>query len=328
MSKRLLHELGRSLSFGRLSLKAKVLWPMLVVASDDQGRGLAEPDAIKWSVCPNVAEIVLDDIDGLLQEFVEQDMIALYKSERGRVYQMIRWWEYQQLQWARPSKYPPPDGWTDRLRYSDRGDYHTESWDTDGGYGVEPPDPEQDDPNDDDKEPPSKQGRKPPSKQGRLPTKPNLTKPNLTHKRETETSSKSPPPDCFPELFETSIPDIREKKFTRAEWQAILQAERDANGRVTLIDWLDSKLNGSKHPAIQIYRDEMDSYPRRNQYQEIIEAVGENGRLEVWRSVVHDWKMHGWHPYNIAGMLDAFKQGGIKDRHGNGKPQREQEYVT
>lgn len=42
MTKALLHELGKSLSFGRLSLKAKVLWPMLLSTSDDQGRGTAE----------------------------------------------------------------------------------------------------------------------------------------------------------------------------------------------------------------------------------------------------------------------------------------------
>jgi len=137
MSKRLLHELGHSLSFGRLSLKAKVLWPMLLASSDDQGRGLAESDAIKWYVCPNVPEITPDDVPDLLGEMVDQGMILVYECERGSTYQAVRWWEYQQLQWARPSKYTPPEGWTDRIRYSDRGDYHQIGWDTTGGLSAE-----------------------------------------------------------------------------------------------------------------------------------------------------------------------------------------------
>ena len=137
MTKALLHELGKSLSFGRLSLKAKVLWPMLLASSDDQGRGLAEPDAVKWYVCPNVPEIVVDDVAGLLGEMCAQNMIVTYDTERGLVYQVVRWWEFQQLRWARHSRYPAPPHWTDRIRYSNRGDLHTEQWDQDGGFCTE-----------------------------------------------------------------------------------------------------------------------------------------------------------------------------------------------
>ena len=187
MSKRLLHELGHSLSYGRLSLKAKVRWPMLVAASDDQGRGLAECDAVKWYVCPNVPEITIDDVPELLQEMAEQEMIAVYDTERGQTYQMVRWWEYQQLQWARPSKYDPPDGWQDRVRYSDRGDYYTDGWDTTGGFDAElreTPTPKQD------KEPP----RKPPRKQppDELDAQPNLTQSNLTQSNSCPTGADAP----------------------------------------------------------------------------------------------------------------------------------------
>ena len=92
MSKALLHELGKSISFGRLSLPAKVLWPMLLAASDDQGRGIAEPDVIKWHVCPNVVEIEIGNVPGLLGEMAEQDMIALYQDDRDRaLYQIVNW---------------------------------------------------------------------------------------------------------------------------------------------------------------------------------------------------------------------------------------------
>jgi hypothetical protein len=139
MTNALLHELGKSRSFGRLSLRAKVLWPMLLATSDDQGRGTAEPDAIKWYVCPNVSEIDIDDVPDLLSEMDKQGMVLLYECpDNGPAYQVVRWWEYQKHQWARPSKWTAPDGWTDRIRYSNRGDYHENvGWATTGGFDAE-----------------------------------------------------------------------------------------------------------------------------------------------------------------------------------------------
>lgn len=129
MSKALIHELGKSRSYGRLSLLAKVLWPMLLAASDDQGRGQADPDVIKWYVCPNVAEIAQEDIPTLLEEMQTQGMIILYGDPGEQLYQVVNWWEYQKMQWAHPSKYNPPEGWTDKLRYNVRGGgYFEENW--------------------------------------------------------------------------------------------------------------------------------------------------------------------------------------------------------
>ncbi len=183
MSKRLLHELGHSLSFGRLSLRAKVLWPMLLTATDDQGRGLAEPDAVKWYVCPNVPEIALDDVPALLQEMVAQGMILIYQCDREcQVYQVLHWWEYQELQWARPSRYDGPDGWADRIRYSDRGDYHQNAgWTTTGGFDAKPrPAPTA--------KPKEEPRRKPASEpvDDQLDFQPNLTQPNPIQPNLTE----------------------------------------------------------------------------------------------------------------------------------------------
>ena len=139
------------------------------------------------------------------------------------------------------------------------------------------------------------------------------------------------PPDCFPELFDTSISEIKERKHTRAEWQAILASEKDADGRKTLIEWIESKLSGAAHPAIEAYRNEMGHYPRRNQYTEIIESVGDNGKMGVWRDVVKAWRLHGWNPYNVAGMLEAFGSGGVTEKRGasrNEPPARKQRFIT
>jgi len=129
MNKALIYELGRSISFGRLPLLAKVLWPMLLAASDDQGRGLAEPDVIKWHVCPNVQEITTENIPELLKAMVEQGMIEDYQDSRGRLlYQVVRWWEYQKMQWAQPSQYDAPSGWNDRIRYRNNNEYQERNW--------------------------------------------------------------------------------------------------------------------------------------------------------------------------------------------------------
>lgn len=135
MGKALLHDLGQSLSFGRLSLLGKVLWPMLLTASDDQGRGLAEPDAIRWQVCPNVDELTINNIPEIVAEIAEQGMIHRYMDERGRhLYQIVRWWDYQQLAWAQPSKYIAPDGWVDRVRRQVGGTIEKVNWDVAGGF--------------------------------------------------------------------------------------------------------------------------------------------------------------------------------------------------
>jgi len=167
---------------------------MLLATSDDQGRGLAEADAVKWYVCPNVPEITIEDVPLLLAEMAEQKMIVLYDCERGGlVYQVARWWEYQQLQWARPSKYDPLDNWTDRIRYSNRGAYHqNEGWDMTGGFDAEPRDKgKQEPPGADDPE----LGRKPPrtddAEPPRLPIQPNPIQLNSTE------GERSAPADPF-----------------------------------------------------------------------------------------------------------------------------------
>ncbi len=124
----ILRSISHSRSYGRLSLKAKVLWPLLFVQGDDQGRLSGELDEIKWLACPNVPEIH-DDIGQLLKEMEEQDMIILYTAgEDNSIIQVKNWWHWQKPQWAYPSKYPAPDGWVDHLRYRAEKEIVTINW--------------------------------------------------------------------------------------------------------------------------------------------------------------------------------------------------------
>ena len=141
---------------------------------------------------------------------------------------------------------------------------------------------------------------------------------------DTDKGAGAHPPDFLRLQFEMSVPVIQDMQLTRSQWEAVLQSEKDADGRKTLINWIDSKLNGGGHPAVAAYREEMEHNPRKNQYGAIIDAIGESGKVDVWRGVVRDWKLYGWNPYNIAGMIDAFKAGGVqaKPHGGNDPPQQ------
>jgi hypothetical protein len=124
-------------------------------------------------------------------------------------------------------------------------------------------------------------------------------------------------------LFDTPIPEIKAREFTRAEWEAILEAEqargdgkRGERTRVTLVRWLEKKLYGAQHPAIRVYHEEMGRFPRKNQFDAVIERVGVS-HLDFWREVVKAWKLHGWNPYNLAGMLECYEENRIPSTGGH-----------
>ncbi len=117
--------------FGRLSLKAQVLYPLLWVNADDQGRLSGDSDEIKYAACPSVKEIAADEIPDLLQQMETEIMIKVYATSKTKALQMLDWWDVQKLQWAYPSEYPPPEEWMDRLRYhASPTQIVTENWPT------------------------------------------------------------------------------------------------------------------------------------------------------------------------------------------------------
>ncbi|MBA7627607.1 hypothetical protein ES703_35074 [subsurface metagenome] len=117
--------------YGRLSLKAQVLYPLMWINADDQGRLTGDPDEIKYAACPSVREISADDIPALLEEMETRSLITVYTTSRTKATQMLDWWDVQKLQWAYPSGYPPPEGWQDKLRYhASPTQIVTENWPT------------------------------------------------------------------------------------------------------------------------------------------------------------------------------------------------------
>jgi len=102
---------------GQLSLKAALLYDRLWINADDQGRLSGNPDEIKYATCPNIDQVAKSEIPELLNEMEAAGLIKIYTTSKQKAIQMLDWWEEQKLQWAYPSRYPPPEGWTDHLRY-------------------------------------------------------------------------------------------------------------------------------------------------------------------------------------------------------------------
>ncbi|MBA7478884.1 hypothetical protein ES707_14312 [subsurface metagenome] len=114
---------------GRVSLKAATLYDRMWINADDQGRLPGDSDEIKYTTCPNLPDIPLGDIPGLLQELKNQKLIRVYNSTTIEAIQLLDWWHEQKLQWAYPSEFSPPEGWADCLRYhSTPADIVTDNW--------------------------------------------------------------------------------------------------------------------------------------------------------------------------------------------------------
>jgi len=128
--------------YGRLSLKAQALYPLLWINADDQGRLSGDPDEIKYAACPSVREIASEEIPALLELMETKGMIKVYSTSKTEAIQLLDWWGVQRLQWAWPSEYPPPEGWQDRLRYKPTPkEVVTENWLSPSQLGSLPPYP-------------------------------------------------------------------------------------------------------------------------------------------------------------------------------------------
>jgi len=74
--------------YGRLSLKAVALFPLLWVNADDQGRLCGDPEEIKYAVCPNVDHITKADVPALLEELDKNDLIKVYNASKTKAIQL------------------------------------------------------------------------------------------------------------------------------------------------------------------------------------------------------------------------------------------------
>lgn len=112
----------------------RLLWiGLIVAAADDQGRLIDNPAIMKARIFPFDNEISDDQINNSLIKIGKS--ILRYSSGGKKLIQIVNWWKYQTPSWAAESKYPAPEGWTDKVKVHIAGNkIRTFNWDKDGGF--------------------------------------------------------------------------------------------------------------------------------------------------------------------------------------------------
>lgn len=78
------------------------------------------------------------------------------------------------------------------------------------------------------------------------------------------------------------------------------------------------------HPALVGYRTMAHLHVPVTWRDRVIDTVGNvPTSVECWMQIVDDWVGNGWNKTNVRGMLDAYRNGGV--RNGNGKPSHREE---
>ena len=67
-------------------------------------------------------------------------------------------------------------------------------------------------------------------------------------------------------------------------------------------------------PAILAFRDAAHRFPPKAGWDQIVQAVGD--RIDPWRDLIREWVLRGYNPANLAGILEAWKRGGLEPRAG------------
>lgn len=102
------------------SIEAQLLFDRLIVQADDQGRLQGEARVIAALCMPLIAKATERAIERWLVELADHKLISRYEDGARRLIQLIGWWDNQgSPRRAYPSRYPPPDGWNDRVRVED-----------------------------------------------------------------------------------------------------------------------------------------------------------------------------------------------------------------
>jgi hypothetical protein len=121
--------------FTEQDITTRLIWIGLITGcADDQGRFI---DNIQWI---HTKIFPMDNIDnsiiGKSIEAIEKyGRIRRYEADGKNLIQIVHWWEYQKSRWAGRSKYSPPIGWVDRIRYHGQGGKEIkENWESKGGF--------------------------------------------------------------------------------------------------------------------------------------------------------------------------------------------------
>ena len=98
------------------TMRQRLLVLGMIAIADDQGRVKGHARWLRAQIFP-YDDVTADDIaEDLEAVAVTNDTVFCYESEGRHFVQLVNWWEYQTLQWAKPSDYPSPERWNDKIR--------------------------------------------------------------------------------------------------------------------------------------------------------------------------------------------------------------------
>lgn len=104
------------------------------------------------------------------------------------------------------------------------------------------------------------------------------------------------------------VKTIKATKFTKSQYEQLLELEQANSPRKTLVNYIKAKLT-PKPPAVEVYRSIAKIYPEQCLWDDIKATIGDNpSDLEMWRKIVKSYIGFGWNKRNIAIMLDYFSR--------------------
>lgn len=100
--------LNMSKSLGAVSLLAEVLFTHLILAADDYGRYISEPQMLRGLLFSARPDLNAEQVAGALQELERERMIRQYHANERTYLWIVNWKKYQRAR-AKCSKFPAPN---------------------------------------------------------------------------------------------------------------------------------------------------------------------------------------------------------------------------
>lgn len=90
----------------------RLVWVLLPLALDKEGRGIWNPGWVKAKLMPLRTDVHLEQMQGALDWYVEQDMVRVYEVAGRFYFHVPSWHDYQSTRKESESAYPSPEAAT------------------------------------------------------------------------------------------------------------------------------------------------------------------------------------------------------------------------
>jgi hypothetical protein len=123
--RQLLPAICSSAPLAECSIEAQLLFDRLIVQADDQGRQQGEAKVVAGLCMPLIAKATDRAVERWLGELADHGLIVRYDGGGRRYVQLIGWWDNQgRPRRSYPSRWPAPEGWSDRVSLDDGMSIH------------------------------------------------------------------------------------------------------------------------------------------------------------------------------------------------------------